>query len=158
MVHDGDENQSGGDTGEGCVTGIIVPVTRLTLSCAAGTGSVGTAYSSSLVASGGASPYTFSIIGSLRLGLTLNTSTGAITGTPLATRTYNFTSQVKDSSSTIITSPCCVTIASAPLAMPFPAGTNGTVGAAYSVTVNASTGAITGTPANLSQSPVPPQT
>jgi hypothetical protein len=56
------------------------------------------AYSSSLVATGGTQPYKFSISsGSLPSGLTLNTSTGAITGTPTTAGTYSFTASVTDS-------------------------------------------------------------
>jgi hypothetical protein len=48
-------------------------------------GTVGTAYSQTVTASGGTAPYTYSITsGSLPSGLSLNTSTGAITGTPLS--------------------------------------------------------------------------
>src|SRR5205823_12075465 len=44
---------------------------------------VGSAYSASVTASGGSSPYTFSIsAGALPTGLSLNSSTGAISGTP----------------------------------------------------------------------------
>ena len=46
-------------------------------------GTVGSSYSGSLAATGGATPYTWSISsGSLPSGLFLNASTGAITGTP----------------------------------------------------------------------------
>ena len=64
-------------------------------------GTVGVIYSATLTASGGTSPYTFwSIVsGSLPGGLTLNTSSGAISGTPnTPTGTFNFTVQVTDSS------------------------------------------------------------
>lgn len=48
-------------------------------------GTVGTAYSVTLVATGGVGPYTYSVsLGALPAGLTLNASTGAITGTPTA--------------------------------------------------------------------------
>jgi Putative Ig domain len=48
-------------------------------------GQSGTAYSTTLTATGGVSPYTWSLTGrSLPAGLTLNASTGAITGTPSA--------------------------------------------------------------------------
>src|SRR6185369_5742516 len=47
------------------------------------TGQVGQPYNSSFIVTGGVSPYTFSIInGSLPPGLTLNPTTGALTGTP----------------------------------------------------------------------------
>ena len=62
-------------------------------------GTVGAAYSATLVASGGSTPYTWSIsIGLLPADLTLNSATGAITGTPTVTGTFNFTVQVIDSS------------------------------------------------------------
>ena len=42
-------------------------------------------------------PYTWSIAsGSLPAGLALNTSSGAITGTPTAAGTFNFTARVSD--------------------------------------------------------------
>jgi hypothetical protein len=51
-----------------------------------------------LTATGGKAPYTFAITsGSLPSGLTLNTSSGAITGTPTKTGTYSFTAKVTDS-------------------------------------------------------------
>jgi hypothetical protein len=50
---------------------------------------VGTAMASftPLTASGGATPYTFSYTGTLPSGLSFDTSTGAVTGTPDATYT-----------------------------------------------------------------------
>ncbi len=60
-------------------------------------GVVGTFYSQTLQATGGITPYTWSYTGSLPTGLTLNTSTGAITGTPSAPGTFNFTAKVTDS-------------------------------------------------------------
>jgi uncharacterized protein YjdB len=65
-------------------------------------GTVGLAYSTTLAASGGTVPYTWAIsVGTLPAGLSLNTSTGAITGTPTAAGTSNFTVQVSDSSSPV---------------------------------------------------------
>ena len=60
-------------------------------------GTVGTAYSATLAASGGTAPYTWTLAtGSLPVGLTLSSS-GAITGTPTASGTSNFTVQATDS-------------------------------------------------------------
>ncbi len=63
-------------------------------------GAVNVAYSATLAASGGTLPYTWSIVsGSLPGGLTLNSGTGVISGTPTATGTFSFTVQVTDNSS-----------------------------------------------------------
>lgn len=60
-------------------------------------GTVGTAYSETITAQGGTSPYTFAVIsGSLLGGLSLNPSTGVISGTPLAATTSSFTIGVTD--------------------------------------------------------------
>ena len=63
-------------------------------------GAVNSAYSTSLpTPTGGTAPLTYSVAtGSLPAGLNLNTSTGAITGTPTAGGTSNFSVKVTDSS------------------------------------------------------------
>jgi large repetitive protein len=61
-------------------------------------GTVGTAYTASFAATGGTTPYSWSVtVGLLPPGLTLNSSTGAITGTPTTAGTSNITVQVIDS-------------------------------------------------------------
>jgi uncharacterized repeat protein (TIGR01451 family) len=60
-------------------------------------GALGTPYSQSITASGGAAPYVFSITtGTLPPGLTLS-SGGTLSGTPTASGTYSFTVQAFDS-------------------------------------------------------------
>jgi hypothetical protein len=60
-------------------------------------GVTGTAYSETISVQGGSGPYTFSVSsGALPSGLSLNTSSGVISGTPLATATYTFAIQVTD--------------------------------------------------------------
>ncbi|MGE0433633.1 MAG: putative Ig domain-containing protein [Planctomycetota bacterium] len=55
------------------------------------------AYSQTVVGSGGATPYTWSIsAGSLPTGLSINSTTGQISGNPSATGTFNFTVQLTD--------------------------------------------------------------
>jgi hypothetical protein len=72
--------------------------TPLTLSCPDGNGTVKVPYTSALTATGGVPPYTFSISsGALPGGLTLNSTSGALTGTPLQPGTSSFTAQVVDS-------------------------------------------------------------
>jgi uncharacterized protein (TIGR03790 family) len=77
----------------------VAPPPPLTLQPPAANGQIGVVYSSSLVASGGTPPYTFSISsGSLPSGLMLSASNGAITGTPTTVGKASFTATVTDSS------------------------------------------------------------
>ena len=152
---------------------LIIQPPSITLACAASTAQVGVPYSSALVVSGGTAPYTFSIVsGSLPPGLKLNTSTGAITGTPTTAGTFIFTAKVKDSTGTsagTTTTSCSIIVSSSPVTLACAAST-GQVGVPYSsalvatggvppytfsitsgslppgLTLNPSTGAITGTP------------
>jgi Putative Ig domain len=60
-----------------------------------------TSYKGQLAATGGTKPYSWSIeSGTLPTGLTLNSSTGAITGKPSWTGTFDFTAEVTDSEAT----------------------------------------------------------
>ena len=72
---------------------------------------MGTAYSTTLAASGGTPPYTWSIgSGALPGGLTLNGATGAIAGTPQAAGAFNFTVKVTDSAQATATAPLSLNI------------------------------------------------
>ncbi len=62
-------------------------------------GTVNTPYSAVLHATGGTSPYTWSISsGALPSGLTLDSASGTISGTPSVASTFTFTARVSDSS------------------------------------------------------------
>jgi uncharacterized protein YhjY with autotransporter beta-barrel domain len=162
--------------GVGTITNDDVPVTVSPATLPNGT--VAAAYSQTVTASGGVAPYTFAVTaGTLPTGLTLS-PTGALSGTPTAGGTFNFTVTATDSSpfpgpfsgSQAYT----VTIAPPTITLPPTALAGGTLGAAYSsaitpasggtapyayavtagalpggLTLNASTGAITGTPSAL---------
>lgn len=73
----------------------------VTLSPAAGSlpaATVGASYNEEVTASGGTAPYTYSVVPSdLPAGLSLNSSTGAITGTPSTAGNKSFTINVSDS-------------------------------------------------------------
>ncbi len=70
----------------------------LTISANLPSGTVGSAYSGAIVASGGVSPYNFRVIdGALPGGLTLNGTTGAVTGRPAVAITKYFWVNATDS-------------------------------------------------------------
>ena len=82
----------------------------LTLSCSKVTSDpVGTAFpSNAITVTNGTTPYTFSVVGTLPTGLALNTSTGAVTGTPTAAGSFSITAT--DANGTTAGSACAITI------------------------------------------------
>jgi hypothetical protein len=73
--------------------------------------SLNVAYTGTLAATGGVSPYTWSITsGALPAGLTLNATTGAITGTPTTSSSSIFTVTVTDKSIPALTASKSLTI------------------------------------------------
>ena len=60
---------------------------------------LGQAYSAQFLASGGVAPYVFSLTqGSLPLGLSIDPTTGVVSGVPTTAGTYSFTVTVTDAS------------------------------------------------------------
>ncbi|MCB0183003.1 MAG: putative Ig domain-containing protein, partial [Caldilineaceae bacterium] len=153
----------GGEQCQGSTTLAVTaaPCPAITVSPASlPNGTVGTPYSSSVSASGGTAPYTFAVTsGALPAGLSLNGSTGAITGTPTSTTAANFTISVTDDngcpgSASFTVTPACpvITVTPNPLS-------SGTVGTAYTASPSVSGGiapytwTATGLPAGLSINP-----
>ena len=116
-------------------------------------GTVNAAYSRTLTATGGTGALTWSIqSGTLPTGVTLNPSTGVISGTSSEANTFTFTPQVTDSLSQTDSTPpsLSITINAAPIPPNITTIStsllpNGTVNAAYSRTLTATggTGALT---------------
>jgi hypothetical protein len=129
-----------------------------------------TAYSQMLQAQGGRLGYTWALAtGTLPTGLTLNAATGLISGTPTVAGTSNITVRVTDGAAAVATAPLSIVV-TAPLAISTASLPSVLVGATYSATLaatggtapytwsiaagalpaglslNATTGAITGTP------------
>jgi len=140
------------------------------------TATTGTAYSQTISASGGTSPYAYSLSsGSLPNGLTLNSSSGVLSGTPTQAGVFSFTVTATDANSytgkqsytldVVNTLTATQVIASEVLtqnhaATPFTpvTGSGGTAPLSYSISpalptglsINSSTGAISGTPTVVS--------
>jgi hypothetical protein len=162
---------SAGQTATQALSITINPALALT-SGSVPNGTVGIAYSDTLVAQNGTAPYTWSLAsGALPAGLALNPATGAITGTPSAAGTFSFTAKVTDNGSPVQTAARSFSVTISPaLTIITTAVSNGTVGLPYSSTLvaqngtapylwslisgplppglalNSATGAITGTP------------
>ncbi len=167
------DSQGSTDTTYCTIVVLVSPVDLQCGSCGSGKATTGVSYSSQLSVTGGKGPYTYSIIsGSLPPGLTLNTSTGVISGTPSTAGSYTFTSKVVDANGNTDTTVCTIVVVAPPINLD--CGTcgvsNGKVGTAYTATyavtggkapytfsiitgslppglsLNSSTGVISGTP------------
>jgi large repetitive protein len=138
------DNQANTATGSLSITitsGVTITISPSTLPA----GTVGTAYSQALTASGGKAPYTFSATaGTLPAGLTLSAA-GAITGTPTAAATSSFTVTATDSNQATGQQALSIVIAAAPpspLTITTTSLPNGTVGTAYPQQTLTATGGV----------------
>ena len=121
-----------------------LPLTITTSSLPSGT--VGSGYSTSLTATGGTTPYSWTVtLGALPAGLSLSQG-GMISGTPTSAGQSNFTVQVTDSSSPIqkATKPLSISISSTGASLTITSASlpNGIVGTAYSSTLTATGGTL----------------
>ena len=119
------------------VNGPTITVTPATLTAA----SIAAAYTATFNATGGTSPYTFSVTtGALPAGLNLS-SAGSLTGTPTAAGTFNFTVTAKDTNNFTGATAYTLTVNAATIALLPAAGTlNATAEAAFTQAFTASGG------------------
>jgi hypothetical protein len=124
------------------ITGTCSPITLNPTTLPSGT--LGSSYpEASVSASGGVEPYSFAVTqGAMPAGLALNSSSGAITGTPAATGTFSFRITATGQggctgSRQYVVSVACGTLTFSPAG---PALPNGTKGVAYSQTITVTPG------------------
>jgi hypothetical protein len=105
-------------------------------------GSLGQSYSQTLSATGGTPPYQWAVGAGFPAGLTLDATTGTISGTPASSGAFSFPVQVTDAARTTATGTVTLTINAPPLSITTvgPIFT-GTVGVAYVQTFKAAGGA-----------------
>src|SRR5881296_3682162 len=117
-----------------------IPPLQVTSSQLSG-GTVGTTYSATLNASGGTSPYSWSVSsGTLPTGLSLSSS-GTLSGTPTVAGAFPFTVAVKDAASASASASLSINVVSLPpLQVTSSQLSGGTVGTTYSATLSASGG------------------
>ncbi len=131
-----DSNSNTGLRAYALVVSGPLPISPATLPAA----TLNTTYSQTITASGGVAPYTYAITsGSLPIGLSLDSSTGVISGIPTTDSTYNFTVTATDSNSNtgsrayalVVSGPLPISPATLPAA---------TLNTTYSQTITASGG------------------
>ena len=133
---------SGSDVAIGTSSPIIITVSTVlgisTSSLPAAT--AGRAYSQTLAASGGSGPYTWSSTNNLPPGLTLNATTGVISGNPTTAGTYpSIVVTVTDSTSATANKTLSITV-NAAMQITTLSLASGAVGSPYSQTVSATGG------------------
>ncbi|SDQ35237.1 putative Ig domain-containing protein [Pseudoxanthomonas sp. CF125] len=126
---------------EGYTLTVTFPPTIVVSPATVPAATVGATYSQTFTASGGTGPYSFAIsAGGLPAGLTLDAGSGALTGTPTAGGTFNFTVRATDSDSFTGSRAYSLTAAAPTIVLPPTTLPNATIGAAYSTTLNAASG------------------
>lgn len=95
------DNWNNMDQGDIVVVAFSAPSLTIQTATALPGGVINKAYDYTVLAAGGVSTYTWSVIGgALPSGMSLNSSTGRLSGTPTVSNYYNFTIQVTDGTTT----------------------------------------------------------
>lgn len=122
-------------------------------------GEVGVPYSQTLATSGGTAPFVFSIAGgALPGGLTLDGTTGTISGSPTGLGAFSFTASFTDAAGAVATKALSIAVASDPVisTTTLPAGTVGSIyspPSGFQLVGSGGTGALTWTPAGGTMPP-----
>ena len=94
---------------------VVTPTLTIITAGALADGAVSVPYSQTFAATGGTTPYTWSVSSGSIPGLALNASSGVLSGTPTTAGSYAFTMQVRDVAGLTATRPFNLRVTSGPL-------------------------------------------
>lgn len=98
----------------------------------------GVAYSYAYVATGGVAPLVYSVLGQLPAGVTIDSATGVVSGTPTETGSFNVTVMVTDSVNQIASNVDAFLVTATPIILVSPAAPDGSTGTTTYATWNPS--------------------
>lgn len=125
---------------------VNAPTLALTPATGSFTATYAAAFSQAITATGGVGPYSYSLTGNLPAGVTLNPSTGLLSGSPTASGSFNFAVTATDTGSTGAGAPFTVqgnyslTVAAPSVAVTPTSLPVATAGTAYTATLTATGG------------------
>ncbi len=124
---------------QSCRLPVTPPVVTVTNSCPLPAGTTGENYSQQLTAGNGSGAYSWSVIGTLPAGLTLN-GNGLITGRPMTAGPSSFDLVASDSQGRTVAKPCTLTVIRSSFNVAACPITNATVGVSFSRSITADGG------------------
>jgi hypothetical protein len=124
---------------QSCRLSVTPPVVSVTNSCPLPAGTTGDAYSQQLAATNGSGSYSWSVIGTLPSGLSLN-GDGLISGRPMTAGPASFVLLVSDSQGHSVAKPCTLTVLRSPFSVAACPIGNATVGVPLSRSITADGG------------------
>jgi hypothetical protein len=133
----------GGNSDTATFTLTVVPALAITTAAALPNGTAGAPYAAQLAATGGTPPYTWIVLaelGALPSGVTVDASTGRLSGTPATGGSYSFSVRVTDSAKVTATKAFTLTVTDALTILTKSPLTSGTAGSAYQQQLSATGG------------------
>ncbi len=124
---------------QSCQLPVMPPVVSVMNSCPLPAGTTGESYSQQLAAANGSGSYSWSVIGSLPAGLTLD-GNGLVSGRPMTAGPFSFDLLVSDSQGRTVAKPCTLSVLRSAFSVSACPITNAAVGVSFSRPITADGG------------------